>query len=128
MRKFKGFIEKRLKSKSTPTVFFIVFNLITLKLHGFLWKCKIYYVNWKCSYMHTVSVNLLIYLTIRNVNSETDSFFEHNTNGLLLNTFLNSKCLKSIFFFKTLTQLNWTGYIQSKGFKLLRNIQSTAWI
>lgn len=46
----------------------------------------------------TVSVlNLLIYLTIRNVNSETDLFFEHKTNGLLLNTFLNSKCLKSIF-------------------------------
>lgn len=46
----------------------------------------------KCIYMHRVSVlYLFIYLTVRNVrditNSETDLVFEHNTNGLFLNTF-----------------------------------------
>ncbi len=74
---------------------------------------KVFYENVKytmlmeiCSYTHIgrtrrVSVlTLFIYLTIRNVrdltNSETDSAFEHNTNGLFLNTF-EFKVLEYIF-------------------------------
>lgn len=105
--KFWGFIEKRLKSKSTPTVFsfiiIIIIIIITLELHGFLWKCKIYYVKWKSVVICTVSsLSWFIYFKMRNVNSEMDSSFQLNTDStpntfiLLLSFFYQFKVLQSI--------------------------------